>query len=218
MGTKRNSTLRAPKNASAGRPRTKKKVSAAPTPDPEEKPPPPRPRPRMRAPVNKYPQELTGKPIEDDLDSLYAAKDHDTEVVSATIGILGRNHTKKPTSDLCMEIDRDEEISMTIEDDCDTNSSDHHEEEGEPFSRLIKTSLTRAPFSVPVHLEFMIPVDNAMETATFDSNIGWSEFRYRVAIEMSVKKDDLKLGYKFSTAAQKELPRHLNTTAHLAAL
>jgi hypothetical protein len=64
----------------------------------------------------------------------------------------------------------------------------------------------------------MIPVDNALETANFESDVDWSKFRYQVAIEMGVKKDKLKLGYKFSTLTQKELPRHLNSAEHLSAL
>jgi hypothetical protein len=64
----------------------------------------------------------------------------------------------------------------------------------------------------------MIPVDNALETANFESDVDWSKFRYQVAIEMGVKKDKLKLGYKFSTSTQKELPRHLNSAEHLSAL
>ena len=67
-------------------------------------------------------------------------------------------------------------------------------------------------------LEFLVPIHNALESMTFSSNITWREFCYQIAMTKDVKREDLKLAYKFSTAKVKDLGRHLNTQAHLSSL
>lgn len=64
----------------------------------------------------------------------------------------------------------------------------------------------------------MIPIDGAMDSAEFDSNTEWSEFTYYVADEIGVKRDNLRLAYKFSTKPVKEPPKHLSRAEHFRAL
>lgn len=57
-----------------------------------------------------------------------------------------------------------------------------------------------------------------MDSAKFDSDIGWTEFSYHVADEIGVKRNDLRLAYKFSTKPVKEPPKHLSKEEHLRTL
>ena len=64
----------------------------------------------------------------------------------------------------------------------------------------------------------MIPINGAMDSAKFDSDIGWTEFSSHVADEINVKHKNLRLAYKFSTKPVKEPLKHLSKEEHLYTL
>ena len=69
-----------------------------------------------------------------------------------------------------------------------------------------------------MQIDFLIPIDRATESKKFGSDTSWENFCYHVSGEIGVRKDDLNLAYKFSTAVQKELPKLLVKPIHFSAL
>ena len=240
MGNKRNASRRQEKKNNTntiGRPsssristqlRTKKG-----TPEPiTEVGPPKHRKPRPRIVLKVTPSgPPTGRPESEALDS---------DVLAATQGLLGpaSGHPSRFGHEPSEHIDSEVEMTDELKNDdiggnLDGESLRSTEEEANELSsddvvegmcsEFIRLKFDGQILSDPTdldsfELEFMIPIDGALDSVTFESDITWTEFCYRVADEMGVKKDTLRLAYKFSTLPQKQPPQILSRAGHLEAL
>ena len=63
-----------------------------------------------------------------------------------------------------------------------------------------------------VEITFDYPTEGGMvDSITLPSSISWVQFQEELCTAMTLQIKDLKLGYKFSTHPQREVPRVLNT-------
>lgn len=73
-------------------------------------------------------------------------------------------------------------------------------------------------FTIVVDIPFQIPHDGAVETVTLQSTITFKELLRTIARIMEVDREEVKVGYKFSTDARTKAVNHLNSASHLREL
>ena len=60
----------------------------------------------------------------------------------------------------------------------------------------------------------MIPLGDVNDSRKIDSDQTWNGFRALIAKDMEIEVEKLNIGYKFSTARVKDLPKLLKTSDH----
>jgi hypothetical protein len=115
----------------------------------------------------------------------------------------------------------DDDKPLSIESGTSSDEArEDSEEEDEPgiYTQFLVTMCLWLWWAAEIELEFLIPIDGATETKLVKSDLEWGNFCYMVAGELGIKRDDLNLAYKFSTAVQKEMPKLLTKPIHFSAL